>query len=155
MDTSEAARPVVVGVDGSTHSYWAIERALEEAARRDVGVKLVHAVDQGFVVITPIPGNGSEQVRLSAQSVLNKAVAVADGRGVPVAGVLGYGPPGAVLVVASEDATMLVVGSRGRSTCRGSSRSSVTSACLRGASCPVVVVPAPGHCEAPVGASSG
>ena len=136
----EAARPVVVGVDGSPHSYWAIERGLEEAARLDVGVILVHAVDQGFSVITPIPGDGFEQLRLGAEAVLRDALSVAEGRGVPVAGVIAYGPPGAALVEASEGASMLVVGSRGRSTCRGPSRASVSSACVRRAGCPLVVV---------------
>ena len=154
MGTDQAAKPVVVGVDGSPHSYWAIERALDEASRRDVGVTLVHAVDLGFTVITPIPGDGSEQLRLSAETVLHDALSVAEGRGVPVEGVLDYGPPGAVLVRASEGASMLVVGSRGRSTCRGPSRASVSTACVRRASCPVVVVPAPGRCQATAGASS-
>lgn len=150
--TGRTAKPVVVGVDGSPHSFWAIERALQEASRLGVGVKLVHAVDQGFVVITLIPGDGSDQLRLSAEEVLHDALAVAEGRGVPVEGHLDYGPPGAVLVEASQGASVLVVGSRGRSTCRSASRSSVSTACVRRAACPVVVVPAPDRAEVRPGA---
>ncbi len=151
MSTEEAAKPVVVGVDGSPDSFWAIERGLQEASRRDVGLKLVHAVDQGFSVITPIPGDGLEQLRLGAEATLRDAVTVAEGRGVPVEGLLGYGPPGAVLVEASGGASILVVGSRGRSTCRGSFRATVSSACVRRARCLVVVVPGPGRREAVAG----
>lgn len=152
---SEAGRPVVVGVDGSAHSFRAIDRAVEEAARLGVGLELVHAFDdRGFVVITLIPGDGSEQLRLSAEAVLREALAAAEGRGVLVEGFVAAGPPGAVLVEASEHASLLVVGRRGRSTARRPSVASVPSACLRSARCPVVVVPCGDRSEALVGAAS-
>lgn len=142
MSVQEVTKPIIVGVDGSADSYGAIERALEEAARRSTGVRLVHAFDYTFVVITPVPGGGFDQMRQGAEAVLRDAVAAAEGRGVPVEGVLGYGPPAAVLLEESERAAMLVVGRWGRSAHRSSSGASVASACARRAACPVEVAAA-------------
>jgi nucleotide-binding universal stress UspA family protein len=141
VSVNQAAEPIVVGVDGSQHSFWAIDWAVEEASRHDRSVLLVHAFDDD--AFTLIPGDGRMQLELAAEAVLRDALAAAEGRGVRVTAVLEHGRPGPALVDAGEGAAMLVVGSRGRNRCADRSRGSVSSACARRSPCPVVVIDEP------------
>ena len=51
------------------------------------------------------------------------------------------GPPATVLVEQASDASMLVVGSRGRGTVAGLVLGSVSQEVVKHAACPVLVVP--------------
>jgi nucleotide-binding universal stress UspA family protein len=53
------------------------------------------------------------------------------------------GPPGEVLLSASEGADLLVVGSRGHGTIVGILLGSVSQHCAHHAHCPVVIIPNP------------
>jgi nucleotide-binding universal stress UspA family protein len=59
------------------------------------------------------------------------------------------GPAAAQLVRQSEEADLLVVGSRGRSVLRSTLLGSVALHCVSAAGCPVVVVPLPGRWAQP------
>jgi len=63
--------------------------------------------------------------------------------GIPVEVVVQVGPPGPVLVQASENALMLVVGGRRRHALHRLLHGSVGHYCLNHATCPVVAVPVP------------
>jgi nucleotide-binding universal stress UspA family protein len=64
----------------------------------------------------------------------------ADERPVDLVLSIAYGQPASVLLEASEDSTMLIVGSRGHGGFAGLLLGSVSSACAEHATCPVLVV---------------
>lgn len=90
---------VVVGVDGSLHAVRALDRAADEAARRDAGLRLVYAVPDSD----------------EAEPILASAVARVHARrpGVPVAAKAVQGGAVKALSDESEGAALTVVGTRG------------------------------------------
>jgi nucleotide-binding universal stress UspA family protein len=62
---------------------------------------------------------------------------------VPIALEVIEGRPGAALAAAAADADLLVIGSHGHSRSVHQLLGSVAEACIRTATCPVVVIPAP------------
>jgi nucleotide-binding universal stress UspA family protein len=131
---------IVVGVDGSDPGRQALMWALDEARRRGVGCLLVHVYEFGLAAASPYAGRAFAQIRDSAQRMLDEDVAFARESGVPVEGQLVSGPPGTVLVEASRDAAMLVVGSHGRGGLAGMVLGSVSTNCVHHARCPLVVI---------------
>ena len=138
---------IVVGVDGSAHSYRALEWALGEARARDVGVVLVHAFEfSGLAASEPYASPDLlDTDRRNAQALLDRVLDRARylAPEVDVRGELQYGPAAPALVEAARGAVMLVVGSRGRGGFVGALLGSVSSACVHHATCPIVVVPPP------------
>ena len=143
-------KTIVVGVDGSEGASAALRFALEEAKLRGSSLKVVSAwhipagaYESGYVTV---PVDRSEFERYGA-SVLDQSLADAgldgDGAGVEVAKVLREGQAADVLVAASKDADLLVVGSRGLGGFRGLLLGSVGHHCAHYAGCPVVIVPHP------------
>jgi nucleotide-binding universal stress UspA family protein len=65
------------------------------------------------------------------------------GSQLPVAGEVIEGGPADVLATAGRSADLLVLGSHGRSRIRHTVLEPVNEACIRKATCPVVVVPVP------------
>ncbi|MFE9749377.1 universal stress protein [Saccharothrix saharensis] len=134
---------IVVGVDGSPVSRTALRWAVEEAGLRGCAVEAVLAwhLDYGLVIgpvsATVAAGVDPERLRENHRRVLADLVAEVGGDVRPV---LAEGDARDVLVKASEDATLLVVGSRGAGPIRGALLGSVSSYCVNHASCPVVVV---------------
>ncbi|MGH3253828.1 MAG: universal stress protein [Streptosporangiaceae bacterium] len=139
---------IVVGVDGSVHSEHALSWAMKEAAVR-------HAELTVLTVLPAVPslatGNredygedpsGLDRARTSAKELVKK-----------VASELGEQRPGSVtvrvvndspakaLIDASQDADMLVVGSRGTGGFARLMMGSVSTQVTHHADCPVVVVP--------------
>jgi nucleotide-binding universal stress UspA family protein len=137
---------VVVGVDGSEESVAALAWAARYAAATGARVWAVHAWHYPGAVSGPpmevapeaVHGQTEEQMRES----LDGAVAQVYGDQVPtgVEAILGYGHAAQVLVEASKQADLLVVGSRGHRAFAGMMIGSVSLHCVAGASCPVVVV---------------
>jgi nucleotide-binding universal stress UspA family protein len=140
-------RVIVVGVDGSPAAERAVEWALEEARACGDDVILLHAWQYPLVAMTAFhseawPALAQGEVEKVAGDALDAVTETARKR-VPEVRIdsrLVQGHPGEVLVDASGDARLLVVGSRGLGGFTGMLLGSVSSSCVHHARCPVVVV---------------
>ena|ERR1700722_17509832 len=141
MNTAAQQEKIVVGVDGSGHSANALRWAIDEARLRDARVRVIYA----FPALVSLAGSTASeyypQVEKEAERVLDEALAdlPADAQG-RLERVLVPGNPAKVLIEASNDGAMLVVGSRGRGGFRGMLLGSVSHHCVQHSRCPVVVV---------------
>jgi len=135
---------IVVGVDGSEGGARALAWAVAEAARRGGTVQAVTAwqwADDERAVATGVhPGDAEAKAR----TMLDEAVAVARAGhpDLPVAAEAVRGPSAEVLTAAAANADLLVLGSHGHGRIFHAVLGSVAEACVRAATCPVVVVPA-------------
>jgi nucleotide-binding universal stress UspA family protein len=136
-------RHLVVGFDDSHGARAALEWALAEAKRHQARITLLHAhllevawIDRADVT------RWSEMERRAAEAALAKAVVAVQTPGVELEARVVEGNPVDVLIDASRDADLLVVGSRGRGGVVGLLLGSVSQRCVERAHCPVVVVPA-------------
>src|SRR5581483_3969237 len=138
---------IVVGVDGSTTSTDALWWALEEAARWDARLSIVHGWHTPFpvepygVVVTP---RDQERYTRGAHRLIEAMLEAADRAGVAmpraVEHVVADDAAGPALVKAAVEHDLLVVGSRGRGGFAALLLGSVALQCLHHAPCPVVVV---------------
>jgi nucleotide-binding universal stress UspA family protein len=136
---------VVVGVDGSAESVAALGWAARYAAASGARVRALLAWHYPGAVGGPpvekapeaIRGETEEQMRATLDEAVAKAV---PGQAPGVEKVIGYGHPAQVLIDASKEADLLVVGSRGHGAWTGMLVGSVSIHCVTGAFCPVVVV---------------
>jgi len=133
---------VVVGVDGSVHAQAALRFALAEAEAHHGEVTAIFAWQMPFM---SIPGAfDREEMQKAGTELLTESVsAVAPSPRVPLRTLVAEGDPAESLITASNDANLLVVGVRGRSTFRGLLVGAVGLRCSAGASCPVVLVKLP------------
>ena len=139
---------VVVGVDGSPESSAAIEFAMREALRRNAWLRVVAAaqlpeywtVAYGTVAL-PAPEDVIDDAKKAARQTVDDVV-----RAHPELAAVEFtveaiaGPPGPVLVDASDGADLLVLGHRGRGALRSVLLGSVGLHCVLHATCPVTVV---------------
>jgi nucleotide-binding universal stress UspA family protein len=138
---------IIVGIDGSNHSQAALEWAIKEAAirRAPLTVITVHPVVAGFTgraVAYPEDNTLVVEARKAAQEEVDKTVARLGGQGPETVTVQAVnGIPTEVLVAASRDADLLVVGSRGSGGFGRLLLGSVSSQVTHHAHCPVVVIP--------------
>lgn len=149
MDTSARRDRIIVGVDGSPASIAALRTAETLAEPLDAPVEAWSCWDvpSGYGVYLAV---GIEGFKHAAKMVLEQALTDAFGKEQParVRGRLVRGKAGHMLVEASRDASLLIVGRRGHG---GYVPGSVSSACAARAHCPVLVVHAseddggPGH----------
>ena len=142
---AHAHQHIVVGVDGSSHAQAALRFALAEARLRGATVEAImawHLPYYGGVAGMPLPLD-SEAIEESYRAELERAVARADTSGLatPVERRLVEGTPAGVLLDASKEASLLVVGSRGRGGFVGLLLGSVSHQVAAHARCPVVIVP--------------
>ena len=130
-----AERPIVVGVDGTTTALRAVAWAAEEAVLRQLPLRLVHAAPYLGTPDDPGPARGR------AGAVLARARSVAHQIAPKVSTevVVTPDPPVSVLVDASADAELLVIGMIGGSGAE-IVLGSVTLDVTTGAHCPVTVV---------------
>lgn len=136
---------IVVGVDGSDQSLCALAWAVREAERRQAPLHVVTAytipvfaassMDAGYATVD------DAVIREGAQAVINEALARVRTRDVEIVPRVETGDPAGVLLELSEDADLMVVGSRGRGGFVGRLLGSVSSALPAHAKCPTVVVP--------------
>ncbi|MFJ7103740.1 universal stress protein [Streptomyces albogriseolus] len=152
MAGADGRRPIVVGVDPDPSKRLALAWAADEADRRRLPLRLVHA--QGV----PTGGYRSGETRLSweewnqalhelGDQVLKEAVAFVRSRHpeVEVSTLLAEGEPAWVLHQEARGAALVVVGSWHLSRRREMSSSSVILPLTAHAPCPVAVVPEPEH----------
>lgn len=141
------SRPVVVGVDGSVAARAALDWAVEDARRRGCRVDVICAWHPDYGgMIGPLPGEvwreiAPEALRRTARKMVRDAVRGFDG--VEIRQIVVEGDAKTVLTEASEEAGLLVVGSRGLGPIAELVLGSVSSYCVHHASCPVVVVRGP------------
>jgi nucleotide-binding universal stress UspA family protein len=136
---------VIVGVDGSRTSQAALAFAFGQASSRGVGLTAVHTwqVDGFEAAAASLAGSVDwAQVGAEERSVVAEALA-GFGEQYPEVDVRRHVPQGhpvEELGRLSENACLLVVGTRGRGTVSGWLKGSVSQAVLRTARCPVAVV---------------
>jgi nucleotide-binding universal stress UspA family protein len=140
---SAPARSVVVaGVDGSTGSRDAVRWAAEYGKLTGAELRAVSSWRWPNYITRIPPG-----VDLEADTRRTLAEVVAEIRAdfpeVPVSERVVEGPGGPALLSQAADATLLVVGARGRAAYPGMLLGSVAEYCVRNGPCPVVVVRTP------------
>ncbi|UPO76752.1 MULTISPECIES: universal stress protein [Arthrobacter] len=144
-NAAAARSGIVVGVDGSDQSICALTWAAREARRRDVPLHVVTAytvpifaassMDAGYTAVD------DAVIRDGARSVQEKTLARLNQHGLEIIPRVESGDAAAVLLELSEDADLMVVGSRGRGGFVGRLLGSVSSALPAHAKCPTVIVP--------------
>lgn len=144
MTTSNTG--LVVGVDGSSASNAAVTWAARDAAMRNAPLTLVHTLSAYVPTFPqiPLPGGVAVWQEEDGRLVLEEAAKLAResaGGAIAVTTELKSSPPIPTLVQLSEDADMVVVGSHGRGAVGRVLLGSVSSGVLRGAACPVAIIP--------------
>ncbi len=135
---------VVVGVDDSEQARESLQWAAQIARERHWKLLIVHAWHMMYPVApfaTP-PYDVEDAARDAAIEVVKKLEDEVLGPdcGIEVSHLVAQGPAGLLLVDASKDADLLVVGSRGRGGFASLTLGSVSSACVHHAHCPVLVM---------------
>lgn len=149
---------IVVGVDGSDESKKALRWAADEAKLRGSDLKVVYAYEHepawsmyGLPYEAAPPGNitrlqerverDAAEAQQHAESLLDSLVAEVADRGLTVHAVaLRDHHPADALVRESENADMLVVGSRGRGGFKGLVLGSVSQQAVHHATVPVTII---------------
>jgi nucleotide-binding universal stress UspA family protein len=139
---------IVVGIDGSDHSKQALRWAVEEARLRNADVAALHAYEVPLVSpdISPAPrsnvvdtvSDAYEGALALVTQIVEEVVAGDSSVSVEPFAVEGMSPE-SVLIEASHDADLLVVGSRGRSELAELVLGSVSQECAHHAACPVLI----------------
>lgn len=130
---------IIVGTDGSQQSQLALVWAVEHAVRRGTPVQAVIAVD------TKNADEPARQARLAeAEHTVERMVTevvAAFSTTPPVTYEVVEGDPSMVMVDASQRAELLVFGAHRMSSIRRTALGTVSTACIRMGSCPVLVIP--------------
>ena len=135
-DASEAVRgPVVVGVDGTAASSAAVEFAFHRAAMERRPLTVLHASWDLRTRVSAVPDLSSYAERV-AETVAGLCERYPD---VAVTERYRRGEPVRQLVEASREASLVVVGSRGRRLLSRALSGSVSRAVAERAACPVAV----------------
>jgi nucleotide-binding universal stress UspA family protein len=148
MEAGAARSVIAVGVDGSDHARRALGWAIDEAKLRRAAVRVVTAWHVPLVVQER--GSGSappamvsleDLVREAAEGVGSAAADEVREAGVePLEPVVREGHAADVLVDVSNDAELLVVGSRGHGGFSSFLAGSVSMQCIQHSHCPTTVV---------------
>ncbi|MGW4018316.1 MULTISPECIES: universal stress protein [Rhodococcus] len=132
---------VVVGVDGSPQSLLALEWAVTEARLRHGQLRVV----TGWQF--PAAAVGMEGLRWELESfqrvarqIQARALKGVDLEGIAVSREIHEGPAASVLLMASKDADLLVVGSRGHGGFTTLLLGSVSNQIAHHATCPVLII---------------
>ncbi|MBR7834714.1 universal stress protein [Actinospica durhamensis] len=155
----QAPHRVIVGVDASAHAAHAAGWAAEEALRRGVPLTLVHAIDLPGASSWPVaPPAYAQFRRADGQKLLDAAAADVRARfpGLSVQTELSELSAAHTLSALSEEAALLVTGTRGHGGFTGLLLGSVSRKLAAHGHCPLVVVrAAAAETEAAPGAEAG
>jgi nucleotide-binding universal stress UspA family protein len=134
-------RTIVVGVDGSEHSRWALKWAADEVRRRGSLLRIICAQNREPKDVPEWYDPDSSDLS-AGQAILDDAFGlVATRHPSVVARVEGTeSAPAVVLTEASRSADLLVVGARGKGGFQELLLGSVSDQCIQHAYCPVAVV---------------
>jgi nucleotide-binding universal stress UspA family protein len=141
------SRRVVVGTDGSSAARCATHFAAREAERRGAVLEVMHSFE---VPITAVDPMGTAYVAIDHEELVASARAVLAAEvervraavpGVAIESSLHEGSPRTMLVDASKDAELVVVGTAQANELTGFVLGSVCRHVLHRAHCPVAVVP--------------
>ncbi|MDQ0210427.1 universal stress protein UspA [Arthrobacter sp. SRS-W-1-2016] len=146
--TSNGPFMIVVGVDGSIHSQKALKWALDEAGRRDGGLRLITAWSKPPMSWYPavletavgeiVAEDSPERI---AETVQADALRTAAGEGISATGQVVHNDSAASAILdAAKDADLIIVGSRGHGGFPGLHLGSVSTQVINHAPCPVLVV---------------
>ena len=144
-------KDIIVGVDTSTSSEHALDRALLEAERTGCNVRIVHAWTTPVWVGTAgmagfaMPMPALKESRDFAQTIVEELLAKAMSRRgsdsvIEVTTQIEEGDPARVLSRLSTDASLLVIGGSGHGQLASALLGSATTYVLHHAACPVMVV---------------
>lgn len=143
-ETRTAGRgPVVVAVDGTEDGERAIRYAVEEARRRDCGLRLVHCPHETIPMAPMLPMFSAPILHEVGAQILKDSERLARelaGDGWPVEVILEHGPRVAAILAAAEDARAIVVAPHPASLVKLVVGSTTTGLAAR-ADCPVYCVP--------------
>lgn len=133
---------IVVGIDGSAPSVAAARWAARQAELTGASLHAITTWRAPTYFGTPVPLPEGFDPAADATELLEKAVAAVrvEHAGIDVRALVAQGVAGQVLVEASKDAELLVVGRRGHGELAGILLGSVSEHCVTHAHCPVVVV---------------
>lgn len=137
---------VVVGVDGSAGSIAALRWAARYGDETGATIRAIRAwhypAAAGIGPTGRAPTAVTEGVEQEIFDHLTQAVSQVypDGPPANVEARLAYGHSAQALIEQSQDADLLVVGSKGRGAFKGMLVGSVSIHCVTSAACPVVVV---------------
>jgi nucleotide-binding universal stress UspA family protein len=137
---------IVVGADGSPHGNAALRWAIEHAVALDGSVTAVFAWQIPFL---GMPGafDPDELEKLAKDFLTETVSSVVPSPPVPLWTVVAEGDPTESLIAASDEAELLVLGSRGRGPFKGLLLGSVCQGCAANTKCPVVIVKIPPDTE--------
>lgn len=146
-DVSEPENRIVVGVEGSGGARAALRWAIKEARHRNAFVDVVTAYSTTYVPASPDfnyvpldPIDLEAEVKRMQDSIIDEVLAEVDAQGVEIRRRMVRGRAADTLIAESANASMLVVGSRGRGGFRGLLLGSVSQQIAQHGSCPVVIV---------------
>lgn len=140
-------KPVIVGIDGSPDSVRALRWAADFARELQAPLQALTTFEVPGIYGVQAMAGWEDPARLEeeSRSMLAEIVREAMGEGAQVEERVVQGHPAKVLVEASPDAQLIVVGSRGRGGFAGMVLGSVSQHTVNHAQCPVVVVPHEGR----------
>lgn len=134
---------IVVGIDGSEYSRWALHWATYVARCGGGRVRAVQSWAYPSLSVMPgrEPPAAPEEMDLRADEALAAVLTEEFGeRAGTVDRLVTRGPAAGALLLVAEGADLLVLGSRGRGGFRGLLLGSVSRQCVEHATCPVLIV---------------
>lgn len=145
-------RRVIVGMDGSDASLDALQWALDEAANHPASIVAVHAYHGVATPVAPVADPlgepvatalvTTEQAEQQARELLHEQLSATALRpGVHLRAEVVAGDAADVLLQASQDADLLVLGTHRHGVLHDLVLGSVSRRCSQRAACPVVLVP--------------